>query len=76
MARVQINGVLWQATLGTSWPQRFRLVEHAHEYFRVVDGATTQLNGDMVPVDANTDIIINYKVGLLRLRCGIFLNLS
>ncbi|KAF8910373.1 hypothetical protein CPB85DRAFT_1390526 [Mucidula mucida] len=32
-------------------------------YFGVVDGATTQLNGDMVPVDANTDIIINYKLG-------------
>ncbi|KAF9033279.1 hypothetical protein BDZ89DRAFT_557186 [Hymenopellis radicata] len=32
-------------------------------YFGVVDGATTQLNGDMVPVDANTDITINYKLG-------------
>ncbi|KAK0454872.1 hypothetical protein EV421DRAFT_2029831 [Armillaria borealis] len=31
-------------------------------YYGVVDGVTTQLNGDMVPIDANASITIHYKL--------------
>ncbi|KAG7445951.1 uncharacterized protein BT62DRAFT_868610, partial [Guyanagaster necrorhizus] len=31
-------------------------------YYGVVDGATTQLNGDMVPIDATASITIHYKL--------------
>ncbi|KAF9023261.1 hypothetical protein BDZ89DRAFT_1018326 [Hymenopellis radicata] len=32
-------------------------------YFGVVNGVTTQLNGAMVPVNANTAVTIHYKLG-------------
>ncbi|KAK0241678.1 hypothetical protein EDD85DRAFT_819944 [Armillaria nabsnona] len=31
-------------------------------YYGVVDGVTTQLNGDMVPIDADASITIHYKL--------------